>query len=202
MKFNIFLSLTLILGMLWGCNGPRVVNNVYDAPGGAPYVLASDMIYLGSPQISGSTGCVGIGCPSFGSPKDKVTVDFFVHEVDGLVTEYAAIIRKTAPPGYYWTSVSSPKVQFGGRDYGETFDQYMLSDDQVLQPLVSEKGYQMGGNKIFSRTLRRNVNRTTQIIVQYGRFEKYIPSSVWGDYAMQNEYLRKQFSEKIMVPGT
>jgi hypothetical protein len=203
MRILNFLLMASLAVFLFGCNGgQRVVNNQYQSAGCPAYVVASDLAYVGSPDLQDSSRCTGPDCPVLGTAKGKVTGDIFVGSLDKEVKEVVIIERRKTPSCHYWHALDGPKCQLGGKEYVE----YFVTINNKKQggkytQLLEDAGFVFDGQDQEVLIRMRNINNTSQVYVAYGCSKALFPDDIKKDIAAGKEFLRQRFAERVTVGG-
>jgi hypothetical protein len=198
-NFKLLLSFILI-AFLFGCNGKRVVDNVYNPPGCQAYIISSDMAYVGSPAVKASGGCSGVDCSLYGTSGGKMTSDMFVGSKDNVLQEVVVLQRSQTPQYHYWPAVEGNKVEFGGKEFVEDFFIVDGTKEDAYYYAIKQAGYTFDGTPVGIRVLCRNLNKTTRLYIFYGISESLLPADVKDNEEAEKEFVRKKFAECISVP--
>lgn len=187
---------------LVGCNGSRVVNNMYGAAG-ASYAVDNSMVYLGEVPLSFYSGCDGPGCTSIDRVHSKVVEDLFVKVEDGKVVEFAVLAYERLTGPYHFLPSKSEKVVFGGREFGEAFGSFQASSvtDPYLR-MIADAGYAADGDEYFFRDLWRNATKKSRQFLRYGCSTKSVPEPVGNDKESIKDFVRERMASRIVAPGS
>lgn len=198
MKFKLLLLCVAFGLILSGCTGPRVQNNVYSIAGCDPYVVSSDMEYVGEAPVTFKGGCSGDYCSVLDKAPVRNVGDLFVRTVDGKVAEFLVVGYQRLGKGWQWMSPRGEVVDFDGKEYAEFFTSIKTGEgyDPYIN-LISQKGYTPREGMYAVRALNRNLSGTTNLYLWYGCSEDYIPSE--RERGDKKAFLRKKFGERVKV---
>lgn len=201
MRFKLLLFLLLCFS-LCGCNGARVVDNTYHAAGGS-YVISNDMEYAGEvPATYLTRGCAGPYSNDVCTGHKRIVDDIFVRSDNSKIKEFVLVGYQRLSSGYCWLPFKADKVVFADSEFVESYS--IIEAKQVHNPylkLLADMGYSDDGGKYLTRSLLKNANDVTQVLLMYGCSENSLPEEARDNWKLTEEFLRKKMAEKIQVSG-
>jgi len=196
MQFRLVL-LGVMLGLiLSGCNGARVVDNIYDG-GGRKYVVSEAMEYIGElPRVRGDR-CSGLYCGPYKKASSRHLGDMFVGVSDGKVTEALVFIKMRTARGYYYGTLHGGRLEVDGVMFAEEFMVVGRESNDSYKAFAEAAGYEALDDGYVVISIFKNTSKTTRLSISYACARSMLPEGAVDDGEAAREFMRKMIRERV-----